>query len=240
MNTTSKIFNAEINPKINLSFNVIKYLAIVTMTYDHVLKYIVGMEIENIILFPGRFAFPLFVFMICYHLVQKQNFLRYIIRLAPFAVATLLLYEHYFNIIRLNIMFTFMFAICLLWIMEKVIAAGDKKFAIFTAIILIFCIFPFAIFFEYRYLGIILFISFYYFVKTKNLMIGIISIIAIASFMPSLMYGILIIPFAILMLFINPTPNKNYGKFYTTGWMFYAYYPFQYYIIGIIRGFVGS
>lgn len=62
-------------PVFKISYSAVKWAALLFMTYDHVLKYIFFIQPGRPVLFPGRFAFPLFAFMIADHL-QKRGILK--------------------------------------------------------------------------------------------------------------------------------------------------------------------
>ena len=220
--------------KFYISYSLLKFLALFFMTYDHVFRFIFKINDTDLILLPGRFAFPIFTFLIAYNLAKKENFLKYIKRLSLFALITVPIDLYFFPKPYLNILFTFMLAIALIWCLKKAVTVKNKpaRGIIFAYIILLgICL---GFFVEYAIEGIILFAALYYFFKSRKVVFFLLALCMLAVMMPSLLYACLIIPFGILLLLVEPVPSPNPSSFSKTGWMFYAYYPFHKLIIGLI------
>ena len=102
--------------------DMLKLLALLTMLIDH----IGYMFFPNEVLFRiiGRLAFPIFAYQIAMGYSKTSNLKRYTARLALFAFITQIPFSFFnpnmsFNPIRLNVLFTFVTGIGLLWIYDR-------------------------------------------------------------------------------------------------------------------------
>ena len=141
------------------------------MLLDHIGHVLFPYNIDLRII--GRVTFPLFAFLLCYHLAKKNIFKKYIKRLFPFAVfSTLLLAPFDYQIkgyFRFNIFWSFLIAIFTLLIIEKISQEKVNTFLKFfvSALALIFfgaC----SYLCDYELTGFILIISLYGYFKTNK------------------------------------------------------------------------
>jgi hypothetical protein len=223
-----------IKPKFSLSYSFLKWSALVWMTYDHVLKVIFKIEPGELILFPGRFAFPLFAFMIAYNLSALDIFTKYLKRLLPFTLLTLAVDIAYYPDFSLNIMFTFMISITILWAFKKTESMKDKYARIILLFYIIIVAICLSLFVDYVLFGIWLIPAFYMYFKTHYTYYYLISLALMGVMMPTYLYMAFIILFGALLLLVKPIQSKKHSSCKKTGWMFYAYYPIHKLIIALI------
>jgi len=101
--------------------DMLKLLALITMLVDH----IGYMYFPNEILFRiiGRLAFPIFAYQIAIGYSRTSNIKKYVLRLSLFALITQIPYSFFsadikFNPIHLNVLFTFVAAIGMLYVYD--------------------------------------------------------------------------------------------------------------------------
>ena len=100
---------------------IIKIIAIVTMLLDHI-KYVIPATNIFLTQYFGRIAFPLFAFLIAEGMIYTKNRKKYIIRMLIFALISQIPFILFKNIFSsdfmLNVMFTFLFAMIGIYILE--------------------------------------------------------------------------------------------------------------------------
>lgn len=125
------------NSQKSLSSSALKNIAYITMIIDHLgaliipdILYLNGLNDEDhplifLCRFIGRISMPLFVFMITEGMVHTRNVGKYILRLLILAVIS----EVPFDLARIlgpwdptyqNVMFSLLFAVCLLWVCDRI------------------------------------------------------------------------------------------------------------------------
>lgn len=225
----------KIMPKFELSYSFLKWSAILWMTYDHVLKTLLNVDENAWVLFPGRLAFPLFAFIIACNLAEKKIFAKYLVRLLPFALVSFAVDYFCYDKIELNILFTFMFSISIIWAIEKCGEIKNKfiRWGIVAYIVVLSLML--GSFFEFRLLGVWLVPLFYAFMKARSVVYYIISILVLILIMPNWDFGWPIAMFGAWMLLIKPKRAEKRSSFKKTGWMFYAYYPFHKWVIAVVK-----
>lgn len=230
-NLAARLQNIKILPTYKLSFTVLKLAAAFFMTYDHILKYIYKLTYDSPALFFGRLAFPLFGMMIAWHLVTKKNFKSYLIRIFPIAVVSFFIDIKFFGNPPMNIMFTLFLSIAMIFGIEKTKEIKDRTVAMFMAIIVILMSMNFALLVDYGVLGIMLIPLFYFYIETRTALAGALILILLCFMMPGLLFKVMIIPFGIFLLKLNPVASKPHS--FKTGWIYYAYYPIHKLLIGL-------
>ena len=206
--------------KLNNNNNFLKIIAVITMVIDHIGLFL----LNNNIIFRsiGRISFPLFFFCIFIGYFKTKNLKKYLFRLFILAGITQLICYFCFNEIMLNVCFTFLIELILLYLLDK-----KKNILFVIAFSLSLFLIPIC---SYLIHAIILTPIFYYLKNTKfYLSISYILFYIIFSFSTGyLIYLFNIIPL-FLMIFktnINIKINK---------YAFYIIYPLQYIIIYIIQ-----
>ena len=204
----------------------IKVFAAITMLIDHI-----GFVLfPNIVMFRiiGRLAFPLFAFQISIGFDKTKNREKYILRMLIFAIISQIPFTLMNSISgippKLNIGFTFLISLLLLYSLENVKPILGK----------VLCLIPIlltAYFLEYDYYiyGIILVLLFYYSSKKTSLMVSLmfvtVSIYSLCKKNPVAPYTM----FAIVpILFYNGKKGPDLK------WYFYAFYPLHMLILYVI------
>ena len=109
-------------PKISVNQDILKIVALLTMTIDHIAKYFPLGVFSDIGRAIGRVSFPIFAFLLVEHLHQRQIFKKYIFRLGSFGLITFLLLWPYQGLLKentalpFNILFSFLIAVLALGI----------------------------------------------------------------------------------------------------------------------------
>lgn len=234
-----KIINCGIN------FDVIKIIALITMVIDHIghILYPYNPDLRII----GRTTFPLFSFLIAYHLSQKDLFKKYILRLLPFAILSTLLIAPFEVLIkgyfRLNIFWSFLVAIAPLFIIKK--TKNFKKYLRIFITTLGFILFASISFLcDYKLCGFLLTIFFYAYFKTKKI-VFIPFLILTALILNSdhlLLYPKIILSFmaatvlpVLLILWQSKYISLNQKRFLKPWWIFYLFYPVHFLVLYLIK-----
>lgn len=141
--------------------------AMVCMLLDH--SWGMGLLKNDIFTCIGRLAFPIFAFMIVEGYFKTSNLKKYVSRLFIFALLSeipfnLMIGNKIFYPVAQNVLWTFLIAIFLIWLMEKV---KDKNIFI-RALMLIFVLFigfvlGLMCMTDYHYAGVYMVLVFYFF-----------------------------------------------------------------------------
>lgn len=247
-----RITSIMLNPiQRNSSLDCIKWLAIVTMVIDH-LRLITSLaDFNNLLVTIGRFAFPLFAFVLAYNfhriLIQKKYtaLKSYLINLSIFSIISEIPYRLLEqNPTTINVMPTLLLGLVFMIIVEsktkyKVLVIG------FFSISLIFL----GHWLMYGFLGVLLPVSCLIALKYRNnliialpMLIAALSnaqyLISVMKLMPSLFYSIVICAsIAILFAFIFIKYKKRF-KVSPVGHWGYWFYPVHLAIFHIINKIV--
>lgn len=196
----------------------LKLFAIIFMFIDHI----------GVVFFPenmifriiGRLAFPLFAFQIGIGYSHTKNKLKHILTMLLFAIISQIPYIMMCSIhnatITLNVLFTFLFALLIIYSTENI-----KHLVIKIPLIFILFFLAYYVKTDYGILGIILTIFLYYFSSNKLLTLcGLIFIMFsycyFSNSAPIQLYAIL--SFIFMWLFNGKKgPNAK--------WLFYTFYP---------------
>lgn len=215
--------------------NVLKIIAITTMLIDHIGFCLFGNNIWFRVV--GRVAMPIFAFFIAEGMKYTRNRKRYVLTLLGFALISQVPHILLFGMHRLNILFTFLIAICIILLIEKIKLPIVPYFIAFT--ILIFSYFlGLKGNIDYGIFGVLLVLVFYF---CKNKVIKyLFSAVVIVLFAINniLVYGLnasSLISFVslasiVLLMFYNGNKGKLNLK-----WFFYIFYPAHLFIIYIIK-----
>ena len=212
--------------------DVLKLVALITMTIDHVYKILIPngpcFFIASDVL--GRIAMPLFAGLMMYHLAQKQIFKKYLIRLSCFGVVSAAVFAP-FTLTKgtaampLNILLSFALSVLTIYLLniienDHVASVPIKRCAKIT--VLLFMGF-FSFFFEYGLSGLCFCLMFYYYFKRPNkyklcmllalgFLINGITFCGITSMLTTL-------------FFVNVDMKKSYPRLIKHWYTFYLYYP---------------
>ena len=218
-----------------MSVFVLKLIGIIVMSIEHV-GYIVFKNI-NFTTYIGRFAFPIFAFLITEGFAHTKNVKKYFLRLFIFAAISqipyMLFVSKFSTTWDLNILFTFSLGLLMLFMLEKT----NNKFI--KAIIIIFtCCISDAFTFDYGWFGIATIYIFYKF-KDKKILMSILFIltsliqntIRFFIFNYNTQFFILFIFTTLSLIFINLYNGKR-GK--NLKYLFYIFYPLHLTILYLI------
>ncbi|MBR3325447.1 MAG: hypothetical protein IKG14_05330 [Clostridia bacterium] len=102
-----------------MSSFIVKFIAIIGMTIDHVNDIFYKQTALNVI---GRIAFPLFCFQIVVGYSKTRSIPKYILRLLGFAIITQIPYTFFMNAINagfsLNVLFTLSLGLIVMYIYD--------------------------------------------------------------------------------------------------------------------------
>lgn len=219
-----------------LSAGSLKWIAIATMFVDHffagvfaplymggffkninVLKY--GVEIYDIGRAIGRFAFPVFCFLLVEGFFHTKSRVKYLCNLVIFALVSevpfdLLLIEN-IDFSAQNVYFTLAISLGTIWGIAKIRKCFEKEpiISVFLqgTIILAGCLLAYILHTDYSYLGVVLVLIFYYYRNNRFLA----CLVGYVWFLSSPWC----ITAFIAMLFYNGKRGKGLKYF------FYAFYP---------------
>ena len=221
--------------KYDIPYSLLKWSALFFMTYDHILRKIFNLASIDILMFSGRFAFPIFAFMIARNLSNKNIFQKYLNRLIPFAILTIPIDLIYYPEYRyLNIMFTFIASISLLWGLKLSTDIKNKPLKCTSTLLLIFATITFGRCFDYGTVGLWLIPAVYLFIKKQSWQTFALALIPTFLIMPSFLFAGLITIFMAALLLSTPIPSAIRSTFKKTGWLYYAYFPIHKLIIALI------
>jgi len=210
---------------------VLKWVAIVAMTSDHV--GILFFNHIDIFRMFGRWAFPIFAFVLVYNFMyHSKDKERYIKRIA---LAALLFEPIHFMVFQnhyagLNIFFIYTLALSILYLYELVQddKKTDRKKEVFLLVFVGFSILL-SQYIEYYISGLLLTISFYFTLKDKRFIVVTILFLIVLN-APATKYIIatlMLLPIAYLITKINiSVPRLKY--------FFYFYYPLHILLLSVV------
>ena len=223
--------------KSNLDTNLIKIVALISMTFDHVGN--AFFPEYPVFRWIGRIAFPLFCYCLTVGMLYTHDIKKYVLRLSAFALISQPFWILAFNsddiignIFNLNIFFTLIVSLLATW------GFKEKKWWLFIIGLILLNV----INFDYAMTGLILMMIFYL-CRNKPLLGALIYTLtylpAINGYMEdplALKIGTHAIGFEIFALlalpfiYIHTNSNLKISK-----WFFYIYYPAHLFIIFLVQ-----
>ncbi|MBR3978435.1 MAG: hypothetical protein IKJ94_02285 [Oscillospiraceae bacterium] len=222
-----------------MSGTLLKFLALVCMTVDHVgmvffPEYIVFRQI-------GRLAFPIFAYMIaegCHHTHRMGSYLG---KMVLAGAVCQVVYYFFMDSLYQCVLVTFSLAIALIWLLKK--AREGSGFWYFLSLCGIGAVYfvterlaaylpgtDYAV--DYGFFGVMLPVA-VYLGRTKGEKLALTAIVLLALVMTTgaiQMYALLTIP---LLALYNGKRGKGLGKYF-----FYVYYPLHLVVIQVVAYFV--
>jgi len=208
---------------------VLKWLGIVSMTSDHV--GILFFNHIDIFRMFGRFAFPIFGFVLVYnfiyHSTNKEKYIKRLILVALLVepIHFICFQNHY---IGLNIFFIYAFALSILYVYELVQDnKNPKKSQKLFLLVLIGIFILVSQYIEFYVSGLLLVLSFYFTIKNNKFIIitFLFLIILNAPDFKYIISTLMILPVGYLITKININiPRLKY--------FFYSYYPLHLLLLG--------
>ena len=226
--------------------NVLKIIAVISMLIDHIGLFFFGNNIVFRIL--GRIAFPIFAFFIAEGWKYTRSRKKYTLWLAIFAVISQIPYAFLFEWYKLNILFTFLYSILFIVLIElfkKQTKLPEllKNLILIISIIILFGLLLIADVFgllNYGLIGVLLILNFYFIKNKIRILTGafVIILFAVRSILfDGIVFRSFLSLFAllsiILMLFYNGEKGKLNLKYF-----FYIFYPSHLMLIWIITLFI--
>ena len=226
--------------------NVLKIIAVITMLIDHVGLFL----FENNVVFRiiGRIAFPIFAFFIAEGWRYTRNRKRYALWLTVFAVISQIHYALLFEWYKLNILFTFLYTILIITLVELYKKETKMPSLVKNLIVTIslMTMFGFLLltdlfgWLDYGLIGVLLVLNFY-FIKNKLRYLTGARIIVLLTAKLLLFGGVVFRNFLslfalmaiVLLLFYNGEKGKRNLKNF-----FYIFYPVHLMIIWLITLFI--
>jgi len=163
----------------------VKLIAVIAMVVDHLgAVFFPGLLLLRVI---GRLAFPIFAFGVAEGYHYTSNIGKYMVKMALLGIFSQLPYMFLFLINGLNIAFTFLVGLGLIW-------AVDKRKYWYVAPILAL---PFLFKMDYGIFGVLLVFSFHFFrenkIRASLVSIGLLSIFAVREVLaPFHLFGVLL------------------------------------------------
>ena len=249
MNLLKKYFS----PCKNINLDLLKIIALITMTMDHI-GYVLFPGKYIILRFFGRFAFPIFAFLLTSHLAEKGIYKKYILRLLPFALLSLILVTPFDTYIKdsfkLSILFSLLLCIITLFFLEKI---SSEKIPTFLKWICYFLTLTVGLYFslivDYEYFGFLFIISFYGYFKTKQnrylyLTLAFSFLLNSKGFFNYPLLVLIMCTTSLLvtcfLLYQKRPTNKNHKRFLKPWWIFYAYFPLHFFVLYMTYVFVNN
>ncbi len=205
------------------TLEVIKWLALVSMFYDHVMRIAWSGEGIGPATSFGRIAFPLFAFIMAYNLSRENVgpvvYQRTLRRLIGFGFLALPATYYFFGANFFNILFTFALAIALVWTLEH--------WRLWWGVPLSIGLFLLSPWVEYGWPGVLLVLSFFAWQRFGLRPLVVLSLILAFVFL-NLANGNNL---ALLALFIVAAGSLIAISFPRSKWLFYVVYPLHLWIL---------
>lgn len=222
-----------------LNRNALKIIALLTMLIDHIGFYFFpGQVVYRII---GRLSFPLFAFFIAEGVFYTGNRKKYFALLLIFALISQPFYSLFFGAGKLNILFTFLFSVCAIILIEKLKNKSAKTFLFYIllfALILFVLILSLRAAIDYGFLGCALPVGFYFLRDSKQKYLFFVLANALIA-LPVIIYNPLEISsynqlFATLAVPLLLMYSGENGKL-NLKYLFYIFYPLHLLLLYLIK-----
>lgn len=215
--------------------NVLKIVALVSMIFDHIGLFF----FPNIVLFRvvGRIAFPIFAFFVAEGLKYTKNRKKYILMLLGCGLLTQIPYSFLFEWYNLNIIFTFLIAILVVYLIET--TNKQHLFNIFYLVVLgvlLILVEPFKVV-DYGICGVLLILVFY-FAKQKVLKFVLAGIVlSLLSIKMAYLNNFVLTSFkqfaSLITIVALAFYNNQKGKL-NLKYLFYIFYPAHFFVFWLI------
>lgn len=228
------------NFKLDINIDILKILALLCMSLDHVAKYLLENGLlKDCFIGIGRTSFPIFSFLLMMHLAKKNIFKKYISRLLVFGVISLCLMILFQNLLidvkffPLNILISFLLAVVFLKVCDLIEKEEGPKYIKAMMYCFSFFVFSFlSLVCDYGAYGFFLLICLYLYFKQKNNII--LAIILLLSCLINIGEYWFVSFLVMVVLFFNQYESVH-KRIINKWWIFYAYYPLHLFIILLIK-----
>ena len=227
------------NLKLFINIDVLKIFALITMSLDHVAKYLLEQGgVRECFIGLGRTSFPIFSFLLMMHLAKMNIYKKYITRLGLFGfIAFLLMFVFSFvfediKIFPLNIMVSFLLAVLFFKVVSIIQKEDGPKYIKIMMWLFSFFVFSFlSLVLDYGLYGFLFLVFMCLYFKEKNkLILGIILLLSCLININGYWFMSLL---TTIVLFFNQYDAK-YKRIINKWWIFYIYYPLHLLIIFLI------
>lgn len=228
------------------SADALKYLAVFTMTLDHIAWFFIPFEstVAQIFHFLGRLTAPIMCYFIAEGYIHTRNVKKYALRLFLFGtISQIPWWMLHGNEISLsfNMMFTLVLGLVAVWVWDK---TKNKL----SALLCVFCFVYLSTYCDWHIYAVLWILCFFIFKESKVKMCLSFSAVWIVYFIENLIntyysYGdmakalplslytvgsLLALPFIFMY-------NGRKGKYKWSKWVFYLYYPVHLLIIAVLN-----
>ncbi len=228
------------NIRLSINQDILKIVALITMTIDHVSKFLLSGVISEIGICIGRMSFPIFAFLLMKHLEEKKIYKKYIIRLSVFGFLSLFLVYMFgleleeARIVPLNILFSFLNVVLFFLVIEWV---SKEELTLYLKAVVYGFVFMFfgvlSLVLDYGFYGF-LFMSFVYlYFKNPNKLLFVICLVL--SLLMNSNTSYFIISFLTTIILFCNNYDKKQKRIIKRWWIFYVYYPLHLLIIMMIK-----
>lgn len=212
-----------------MHIEILKWFAIVFMALDHI-GFVYDIEFLR---FIGRMSFPLFGYILVYnYLYHSSNKKKYIFRLFLFSVISQPFYNLLFD--GLNIFFSLTIALSIIYLFEQ-IKFKRMQFIIFIVLMSIIVL-PISIYLDYKIFGLLMILSFYYYLRSKNNfnLVFVISSVYLLNALANPLAAVIGCFSIILILLMKEffISIKRINK-----WIFYVFYPLHLLILYLLQNY---
>lgn len=219
--------------------NILKIIAVISMLLDHIGAFIFPSQIWFRII--GRIAFPIFAFFIAEGLKHTRSRKRYVLALLICGVVSQIPYSILFSSWKFNIIFTFLYAILLIYLLENIKKNSYLLTVCVTFLTLFLIVFDLFQIISYGIFGVILVIVFYFSKNKKQaLFFGFITLIFLAirfidfSNITFTSFNQFFAIFSLVLLYFY---NHKKGKL-NLKYLFYVFYPLHLLVVYIISSYL--
>jgi len=227
-----------ISPRLSSSqYDMLKIIAVLAMVVSHVGMFALS-EYSNISFEIGRVAMPLFSFLLMYGYIHYTSSpLKYLVRIFIVALVSQAPASQLFDIegyiMSLNIMFTLFFGLLIVYLLDYGINSKEKKYTYFSFYLAAILFMASGIFVDYFYLGLILIISYWSWLRFSSHQT--LYAAMIATSLLNIPYGIFVSVWgmgALVILYLVMNTKFKFPRI--NKWFFYLFYPVHLVILNII------
>ncbi len=226
--------------KLRINPDGLKIYALLAMTVDHIATYLSLPGAGWYRMFIGRTAFPIFAFLLMYHLAQKHIYEKYTNRLLFFGIVTMLVLFPFESEHRLNILFTFLFPVLTAWGFDQIRREKMNRYIglIFGGVVVLFMS-VFSAFANYSVAGYA-YLMFFYAYFTGNKYAWVVPLLT-AGFLINIHdhIGFGIVSLLTTLFLLTVDMSAKYPRLIKKWWVFYAYFPLHLLVILSVRYLVG-
>lgn len=218
---------------VKVNQDILKIIALVAMTVDHVAR-ISGNEALMPLILVGRLAFPIFGFLMMFHLWQYKCYEKYLKRLTVFGLLSQIVFTVFGY--TSNILISFLWPVLTLYLFEKIKQKHIQTVSAYflKAVILIIGIFV-SSFFDYHEFGYLYLLFIYAFLKYRTFPIGLLLGMT-ALMINGLSIAESLIGFATTMI-LFAIPLSSGQRLISGKYTLYIYYPLHLVVLFTLKHF---